>query len=95
LFSIITRGLLWYHWHVYLESSYMIQTHTVTADGLEMCEENLFRKNDLLVMSMGGERFTWGQANLQQDGEVRRQYIDALKTADNHDYGPLLGFARS
>jgi hypothetical protein len=30
-----------------------------------MCEENLFRKNDLLVMSMGGERFTWGQANLQ------------------------------
>jgi len=50
---------------------------------------------DLLVMSMGGERFTWGRANLQHDGEVRRHYIDALKTADNHDYGPLLRFARS
>lgn len=50
---------------------------------------------DLLVMSLGGERFTWGRANLQQAGDVRRQYIKALRAADNHDYGPLLRFARS
>jgi hypothetical protein len=46
-------------------------------------------------MSLGGERFTWGRANLQQAGDVRRQYIEALRAADNHDYGPLLRFARS
>ncbi|MBZ5532395.1 MAG: mobile mystery protein B [Acidobacteriia bacterium] len=50
---------------------------------------------DLLVMSLGGERFTWGSANLQQAGDLRRQYIDALRAADNHDYAPLLRFARS
>jgi Fic-DOC domain mobile mystery protein B len=50
---------------------------------------------DLLVMSLGGERFTWGRANLQKAGDVRRQYIEALRAADNHDYAPLLRFARS
>lgn len=50
---------------------------------------------DLLVISLGGERFSWGRTNLQQAGEVRKQYIAALRAADNHDYGPLLRFARS
>lgn len=50
---------------------------------------------DLLVMQLGRERFTWGSVNLQDAGEVRRRYIDALKAADNHDIGPLLAFARS
>lgn len=50
---------------------------------------------DLLVMSLGSERFTWGQANLQHASDVRRQYIEALRAADNHDYAPLLKFARS
>jgi Fic-DOC domain mobile mystery protein B len=50
---------------------------------------------DLMVMSLGGERFTWGGANLQQAGEIRARYIEALKAADNHDYAPLLKFARS
>jgi Fic-DOC domain mobile mystery protein B len=50
---------------------------------------------DLLVMRLGGERFTWGRASLQQSGDVRKQYIDALRAADNHDYEPLLRFARS
>jgi Fic-DOC domain mobile mystery protein B len=50
---------------------------------------------DLLVMSLGGERFSWGSANLQDAGDVRRQYIAALQAADNHDIGPLLAFARS
>jgi Fic-DOC domain mobile mystery protein B len=50
---------------------------------------------DLLVMNLGSERFTWGRANLQQMGNVRRRYIEALQAADNHDYAPLLRFARS
>lgn len=50
---------------------------------------------DLLVMSFGRERFSWGSANLQNAGEVRRRYVAALQAADNHDIGPLLTFARS
>ena len=50
---------------------------------------------DLLVMRLGGERFSWGSANLQVAGDMRGRYIAALKAADNHDIGPLLAFARS
>jgi Fic-DOC domain mobile mystery protein B len=50
---------------------------------------------DLLVMQLGRERFTWGSANLQNAGEVRKRYIEGLKAADNHDIAPLLAFARS
>ena len=50
---------------------------------------------DLLVMGLGRERLTWGSANLQGAGKVRKRYIDALKAADNHDLGPLRSFARS
>jgi Fic-DOC domain mobile mystery protein B len=50
---------------------------------------------DLLVMRFGVARFSWGSANLQNAGDVRRRYIAALKAADHHDLGPLLAFARS
>jgi Fic-DOC domain mobile mystery protein B len=50
---------------------------------------------DLLVMRFGGERFSWGSANLQNAGDLRRSYIAALRAADDHDIGPLLAFARS
>lgn len=51
---------------------------------------------DLLIMQFGGQRFSWGRANLRDAGEMRTQYIAALKSADdNHDYGQLLAFARS
>ncbi len=50
---------------------------------------------DLLVMSLGGERFSWGSANLQDAGDMRRGHIAALQAADEHDIGPLLAFARS
>ena len=50
---------------------------------------------DLLIMRLGGKPFTWGSANLRDAGEMRTQYITALKAADNHNYGPLLTFARS
>lgn len=50
---------------------------------------------DLLSVSLGGERFTWGSANLQTPSDVRRDYIAALKAADSHDIAILLAFARS
>ncbi len=50
---------------------------------------------DLLVMRLGGERFSWGSANLQNADEVRKRYIESLKAADSYDLGPLLAFARS
>lgn len=50
---------------------------------------------DLPVMNLGGERFSWGSANLKDAGDVRRRYIAALHAANNHDIGPLLAFARS
>ncbi len=39
--------------------------------------------------------FTWGDASLTKQGEIRTAYIRALKAADNHDYSLLLKFVRS
>ncbi len=50
---------------------------------------------DLLVVRLGGSRFTWGRTNLQTKGDVREAYIKALQAADNHDFTPLIAFARS
>ena len=50
---------------------------------------------DLLVMKLGGKRFSWGRANLRDAGTMRTQYIAALKAADDHDIDALLAFARS
>ena len=50
---------------------------------------------DLLVMSLGERRFSWGSANMQPAGDVRRRYIEALQAADQHDISPLLAFTRS
>jgi Fic-DOC domain mobile mystery protein B len=50
---------------------------------------------DLAIVKQGGKRFSWGSADLQAEGEDREKYIDALRAADNHDYAPLLKFARS
>lgn len=50
---------------------------------------------DLLLTKLGQERFSWGQVNLVDASETRDTYINALRTADKHDYGPLLAFVRS
>jgi Fic-DOC domain mobile mystery protein B len=50
---------------------------------------------DLLIMQLGGEPFTWGGGTLQSIGELRDQYIHALRRADDHDFDELLTFARS
>lgn len=50
---------------------------------------------DMLIVQLGGKRFSWGGVNLQGEGEVRRSYIDGLNKADGHDLGPLIAFARA
>ena len=50
---------------------------------------------DLLLVSLGHERFSWGRESLVDPGETRDRYIAALRQADNHDIKPLLEFARS
>ncbi len=51
---------------------------------------------DLLLVQHGAARFTWGAgANLVAEGDVRQRYLDALRAADERDYGRLLAFVRS
>jgi Fic-DOC domain mobile mystery protein B len=50
---------------------------------------------DVLLKSMGQERFSWGGRNLVNLSETRKRYIAALRAADGHDIGPLLEFVRS
>ncbi|MCE9587839.1 MAG: mobile mystery protein B [Verrucomicrobia bacterium] len=50
---------------------------------------------DLLVMELGSTRFSWGgDSNLESPTEIRKHYIDSLKSADQHDHRALLAFAR-
>lgn len=49
----------------------------------------------LLENVLGRPRFTWGGADLVNPGAARERYISALQAADNHDFQPLLVFARS
>lgn len=50
---------------------------------------------DLLLIQAGQPRFTWGKQQLEPEGPIRKQYIDALKKADSHDYRALAEFVRS
>jgi len=50
---------------------------------------------DILIKQCGGQRFSWGRANLVEAAQTRREYVRALQAADAHDIVPLLIFARS
>lgn len=51
---------------------------------------------DLLVESLGRERFGWGIGVAAHDpAAARAQYIDALRAADRGEIEPLLRFARA
>ncbi len=51
---------------------------------------------DLVVTTLGSDRFTWGAASHLVDvGPARQEYLEALRIADSDgDYSPLLLFAR-
>lgn len=50
---------------------------------------------DLLMMSAGAARFTWGGASLVKASATRSAYVASLRAADLGDFGPLLEFART
>lgn len=50
---------------------------------------------DVLVMKLGNPAFTWGSANLVEEGAARTRYLDGIRVADNGDIQRLLQFARS
>jgi fido (protein-threonine AMPylation protein) len=50
---------------------------------------------DLLLTSLGLDRFSWGSAGILNAGATRAAYVAALRAADNRDYVPLLAFVRS
>lgn len=50
---------------------------------------------DLLLKSLGRARFTWGSDNLVDANLTRKQYVTALRAADNHDYDLLRDFVKS
>lgn len=49
----------------------------------------------ILTELFGIEAFTWGKDDLLRANEMRKQYIKALKTADQLDYSLLSEFVRS
>ena len=50
---------------------------------------------DILVAYLGEAPFAWSGGALADAGAARAQYIAALKAADDHDFAPLIDFARS
>ncbi len=50
---------------------------------------------DLLIVQLGGSRFSWGSGNLASIADLRKRYIDALKAADAQVMDPIVEFARS
>jgi fido (protein-threonine AMPylation protein) len=50
---------------------------------------------DLYLVSIGAEPFGWGtRPDLTLAGDARTVYIEALRSADEDDFGPLVRFAR-
>jgi len=44
---------------------------------------------------LGGKVFSWGGANLVNEGEARTQYLRAMREGDAGNFQPLIHFARS
>lgn len=45
LFEFVVRGLVWYHWGIYLTSEHFVQVWTLTKAGEELFDERLFSLN--------------------------------------------------
>ena len=50
---------------------------------------------DLLVIRLGGKRFSWGQSPLALQTDNRTSYLATLRAADAGSYDDLIRFARS
>jgi len=92
------------------DCKYWIENHTFTEEEIairfkhRLVSIHLFPNGngrhsrlmaDLLIKALGKEEFTWGSRNLTFDGDIRRQYINAIRDADAGNYEPLLKFSSS
>jgi Fic-DOC domain mobile mystery protein B len=50
---------------------------------------------DMLAMQLGRPPFSWGSQNLVDATATRRDYVDALRAADAHDFSLLIDFSRA
>jgi Fic-DOC domain mobile mystery protein B len=50
---------------------------------------------DVLIVNLGGTRFSWGRRDIVAVGSARKTYLDALRSADGGNLRLLLEFARS
>jgi hypothetical protein len=69
---MIARGLIWYHWQVYLEKNYTVQTHSVTQFGERFFDEYLFKlkARDRVRGSLGDGAFTYEGAQAVDDSGI-------------------------
>jgi len=50
---------------------------------------------DIVLLSQGHKRFSWGRAeNLVESSPIRKRYIAALRAADKMNYEPLIDFVK-
>jgi hypothetical protein len=72
LFAMIARGLIWYHWQVYLEKHYVVQTHSVTRFGERFFDEYLFKLNarDRVRGNLGDGVFIYEGAQAVDDSGI-------------------------
>lgn len=50
---------------------------------------------DLFLITHHHKRLSWGKVNMNNAGELRNNYISALRLADHHDFSTLIAFAES
>ncbi|RYG07550.1 MAG: mobile mystery protein B [Chitinophagaceae bacterium] len=50
---------------------------------------------DILLTALDNGVFTWGQSKMNNPDNVRKEYISALKKADNGNIEPLISFAKN
>jgi Fic-DOC domain mobile mystery protein B len=50
---------------------------------------------DVIALKYGREEFSWGRTELTAAGNVREEYLRAVRAADAHDFQAILRFARA
>lgn len=66
---MIVRGLIWYHWKVYLAKDYEVQAHSVTKVGERVFDDLLFKPNagDRVRENLGDGAFVYEGAQAAAD----------------------------
>jgi Fic-DOC domain mobile mystery protein B len=89
----------WHDEHIYPPDDLAARLHAILVDIHPFPNGNGRATRlmaDLYLTSIGQPIFTWGGTTIDQDGSIRRRYLDALLEAlMTGDYSALINFARS